>query len=89
MSFVSTTASGNAWTAILPKGGQYEFNENVLGDVTRLYLKPIKALSDEQFGLILDEAQKYIKNGKGVVTLGSVDSADEPDSDIGNLFAFC
>lgn len=76
VSFVSTTASGNTWTAILPQGGLYEFNENMWGEVTRLYLEPIKALSGEQFGLILEELQKYIKNGKGIITASSVDSAD-------------
>ncbi|KAI5985951.1 hypothetical protein EDD15DRAFT_2200330 [Pisolithus albus] len=52
MSF-KTTQPGDVWTAVLLKGGQFEFGKAVWGTMTRCYLEPIKELSDEQFGLIV------------------------------------
>ncbi|KAI6098547.1 hypothetical protein F5141DRAFT_1066894 [Pisolithus sp. B1] len=60
MSF-KMTQPGNVWTAVIPKGGQFEFGEAVWGMMTRHYLEPIKELSDEQFGLIVEDTQKFMK----------------------------
>ncbi|KAI6167361.1 hypothetical protein EDD17DRAFT_1751931 [Pisolithus thermaeus] len=60
MSF-KMTQPGDVWTAVLPKGGQFEFSEAVWGMMTRRYLEPIKELSDEQFGLIVEDTQKFVK----------------------------
>ncbi|KAI5984733.1 hypothetical protein EDD15DRAFT_2367099 [Pisolithus albus] len=60
MSF-KITQPGDVLTAVIPKGGQFEFGEAVWGAVTRRYLAPIKELSHEQFGLIISETQKFVK----------------------------
>ncbi|KAI6101117.1 hypothetical protein EDD16DRAFT_1526015 [Pisolithus croceorrhizus] len=60
MSF-KMTQPGDVWTAVLPKGGQFEFGEAVWGMMTRCYLEPIKELSDKQFGLIVEDTQKFVK----------------------------
>ncbi|KIL00127.1 hypothetical protein PAXRUDRAFT_130571 [Paxillus rubicundulus Ve08.2h10] len=79
------TPTGDMWTAIISKGGQYDFNENVWGVMTRRYLEPITALSNEQFTLIVDETQLYVKGGKAT---SSLDSGDEKDKEFEDLFAF-
>ena len=76
---------GNVWTAVIPKGNQYKFNEAVWGATTRCYLEPIKALSDEHFTLIVEETQKYVK--KSAMPVNSVD-LEEDGSDYEELFAF-
>ncbi|KAI6003077.1 hypothetical protein EDD15DRAFT_2192468 [Pisolithus albus] len=77
--------STTVWTAIIPKGSQYEFNDTIWGAATRRYLEPIKGLSDENFALVVDDAQKYVK--KGTATSSTVDLGDE-DSEYEDLFAF-
>ncbi|KAI5990932.1 hypothetical protein EDD15DRAFT_2197724 [Pisolithus albus] len=77
--------STTVWTAIIPKGSQYEFNDTIWGVATRRYLEPIKGLSDENFALVVDDAQKYVK--KGTATSSTVDLGDE-DSEYEDLFAF-
>lgn len=85
-----SVVSADTWTAIIPKGGHYEFNETVWGETTRRYLEPIEALSDEQLELIVEGAQKYVKKGKGkgVTRMSSTDSADEAEGEFDDLFAF-
>lgn len=56
--------------------------------MTMRYLKPIEALSDEQYELIVNEVQKHVKKGKGIVTASSMDTGDENDEDFSHLFAF-
>ncbi|KIK73863.1 hypothetical protein PAXRUDRAFT_20425 [Paxillus rubicundulus Ve08.2h10] len=48
---------GNVWTAIIPTGNQYEFNNTVWGATMCRYLDPIKNLSDEHFALVVEETQ--------------------------------
>ncbi|KAF8837099.1 hypothetical protein BDN67DRAFT_1014127 [Paxillus ammoniavirescens] len=76
---------GNVWTTVIPKGTQYEFNETIWGISTRCYLDPIKELTDENFALIVEDSQKYVK--KASLTLNSVDLGEE-DSKFEDLFAF-
>ena len=59
---------GDAWSAVVSKGSQYEFNENVWGAMTRRYLIPIQELSAEQFQLIVDDTAQFVKKGKVVTT---------------------
>ncbi|KIK78165.1 hypothetical protein PAXRUDRAFT_164714, partial [Paxillus rubicundulus Ve08.2h10] len=61
----------NIWTAVIPKGNQYEFNETIW---------------DENFALIVEDTQKYVK--KASLTVSSVGSGGE-DSKYEDLFAFC
>ncbi|KIJ16002.1 hypothetical protein PAXINDRAFT_11042, partial [Paxillus involutus ATCC 200175] len=77
--------SDNIWTAVIPKGSQYEFNETIWGTSTRRYLDPIKELTDENFALIVKDTQKYVK--KASLTVSSAGSGGE-DSEYEDLFAF-
>ncbi|KAF8833165.1 hypothetical protein BDN67DRAFT_1017868 [Paxillus ammoniavirescens] len=77
--------SDNIWTAVIPKGNQYKFNEIIWGTSTRHYLNPIKELTDENFALIVEDTQKYVK--KASLTVSSVGSGRE-DSEYEDLFAF-
>ncbi|KIK80116.1 hypothetical protein PAXRUDRAFT_15958 [Paxillus rubicundulus Ve08.2h10] len=78
--------SDNIWTTVIPKGNQYEFNETIWGTSTRRYLDPIKELTDENFTLVVEDTQKYVK--KASLTVSSVGSGGE-DSEYDDLFAFC
>ncbi|KAN0074470.1 hypothetical protein V8E55_011882 [Tylopilus felleus] len=73
------------WSASVEKGSQFEFNETIWGDKTCNYLGPIKALSDENLSLIVEDTKKYIK---GTATVSSMDSVED-NSDYGDLFEFC
>ncbi|KAI5985969.1 hypothetical protein EDD15DRAFT_2373661 [Pisolithus albus] len=84
MSF-KTTQPGDVWTAVLPKGGQFEFGEAVWGTMTRCYLEPIKELSDEQFGLIVEDTQKFVKKVTAP-TASALESVGEDEFD--DLFTF-
>ena len=79
------TQPGNVWSAVIPKGGQFEFGEAVWGTMTKRYLEPIKELSDEQFEFIFDDTQRFIKKVTVLAT-----SALEPaeDNEFEDLFAF-
>lgn len=77
--------SSNVWTAVIPKGNSYKFNKTVRGPSTRQYLDPIKELTNENFTLIVEETQKYVK--KPSQTYSSMDS-DEEDSEYEDLFTF-
>ncbi|KAF8415956.1 hypothetical protein L210DRAFT_3656892 [Boletus edulis BED1] len=77
--------SNGVWTAVIPNGSQYEFNETVWGPSMRRYLKPIQNLTEENFTLVIEETQKYLK--KPALALNSVASDDE-DSEFEDLFAF-
>ncbi|KAI5981581.1 hypothetical protein EDD15DRAFT_2379350 [Pisolithus albus] len=77
--------SGDVWTAVLPKGGQFEFGKAVWGTMTRHYLEPIKELSDEQFGLIVEDTQKFVKKVMAP-TASALESVGEDEFD--NLFTF-
>ncbi|KIJ14117.1 hypothetical protein PAXINDRAFT_13030 [Paxillus involutus ATCC 200175] len=79
------TQPGNVWSAVIPKGGQFEFGEAVWGMMMRCYLEPITELSDEQFGLILDDTQKFVKKVT-VPAASALDSAEDEGFD--DLFAF-
>ncbi|KAI6044797.1 hypothetical protein EDC04DRAFT_2639816 [Pisolithus marmoratus] len=79
-----TASSGDMWTAVIPKGIQYEFNDVVWGPTTRRYLEPIKELSEEQFALVVKEVQKFVK---ATVMPASSDSA-EVYSEYEDLFTF-
>ncbi|KAI5985148.1 hypothetical protein EDD15DRAFT_2200763 [Pisolithus albus] len=84
MSF-KTTQPGDVWTAVIPKGGQFEFGEAVWGTMTRRYLEPIKELSDEQFGLIVEDTQKFVKKVTAP-TASALESVGEDEFD--DLFTF-
>ncbi|KAI5984034.1 hypothetical protein EDD15DRAFT_2375581 [Pisolithus albus] len=84
MSF-KITQPGDVWTAVIPKGGQFEFGEAVWGAVTRRYLEPIKRLSHEQFGLIVDDTQKFVKKAT-FTAANTLDSGGEDKFD--DLFTF-
>ncbi|KAI6094250.1 hypothetical protein EDD16DRAFT_1522531 [Pisolithus croceorrhizus] len=60
MSF-KMTQLGDVWTAIILKGGQFKFGKAVWSTMTRHYLEPIKELSNKQFGLIIEDTQKFMK----------------------------
>ena len=77
--------SSGVWTAVIPKGNQYEFNETIWGPSTRRYLEPIQNLTEENFALVIEETQKYLK--KSTLVLNSTASDDE-DSEFEDLFAF-
>ncbi|KAI5995420.1 hypothetical protein EDD15DRAFT_2195446 [Pisolithus albus] len=83
MSFKITQPS-DVWTAVIPKGGQFEFGEAVWGAVTRRYLEPIKRLSHEQL-LIVDDTQKFVKKATFTVA-NTLDSGGEDEFD--DLFTF-
>ncbi|KAI5985778.1 hypothetical protein EDD15DRAFT_2200474 [Pisolithus albus] len=84
MSF-KITQPGDVWTAVIPKGGQFEFGEAVWGAVTRRYLEPIKRLSHEQFRLIVDDTQKFVKKAT-FTAANTLDSGGEDEFD--DLFTF-
>ncbi|KAI6033981.1 hypothetical protein PISMIDRAFT_121072 [Pisolithus microcarpus 441] len=84
MSF-KMTQPGNVWTAIIPKGGQFKFGKAVWGMMTRCYLEPIKELSDEQFGLIMEDTQKFMKKVMAP-TASALESVGEDEFD--DLFTF-
>ncbi|KAI6006920.1 hypothetical protein EDD15DRAFT_2190587 [Pisolithus albus] len=84
ITFKSSSSTG-MWTAVIPKGNQYEFNDTIWGAATRRYLEPIKGLSEENFSLVVDDTQKYMK--KGTATSSAVDLGE--DSEYEDLFAFC
>ena len=77
--------SSGVWTAVIPKGHQYKFNKTIWGPSTRQYLKPIQNLTKENFALIIEEIQKYLK--KSTLALNSV-ALDDEDSEFEDLFAF-
>ncbi|KIK83031.1 hypothetical protein PAXRUDRAFT_14637 [Paxillus rubicundulus Ve08.2h10] len=79
---------GAVWEPSIPKGAQYEFNEAMWGMKMRVFLEPIMALSNNNFAMIVDEAQASIKGGKGVMNSAPLDNKDK-DSDVQDLFAFC
>ncbi|KAI6015825.1 hypothetical protein PISMIDRAFT_117094, partial [Pisolithus microcarpus 441] len=84
MSFKITQPS-DVLTAVIPKGGQFEFGEAVWGTVRRRYLAPIKDLSHEQFGLIISETQKFVKKA----TFGTASTLDSGgDDEFDDLFSF-
>lgn len=84
ITFKST--AGSVWTAIVPKGNQFEFNETVWGATTKRYLEPIKALSNEDFTLIVEDTQIYVK--KSATSANTTDLVPEDDSDYEELFTF-
>ncbi|KAI5982360.1 hypothetical protein EDD15DRAFT_2202949 [Pisolithus albus] len=73
------------WTTVLPKGSQFEFGEAVWGMMTRRYLEPIKELSDKQFGLIVEDTQKFVKKVTAP-TASALESVGEDEFD--DLFTF-
>lgn len=73
----------DAWTSFIPKGTQFEFNDNLWGATTQRYLAPIQDLSDSQFDLVVKEAHLYVKTTRSVS--GSLDTGDD---DFDDLFAF-
>ncbi|KAG8214015.1 hypothetical protein J3R82DRAFT_10770 [Butyriboletus roseoflavus] len=75
--------SVDEWTSFIPKGTQFEFNDNLWGVTTCHYLVPIQDLSDSQFDLVVGEAHHYIKTVRSI--LGSFNSGNE---DFNDLFAF-
>ena len=77
---------GDAWSAVISKGSQYEFNENVWGAMTRRYLIPIQQLSAEQFQLIMDDTAQFMKKGKAVTTFTPAVMEDDVYEE---LFSFC
>ncbi|KAI6103965.1 hypothetical protein EDD16DRAFT_1524948 [Pisolithus croceorrhizus] len=84
MSF-KTTQPSDVWTVVIPKGGQFKFGEAIWGGVTRHYLEPIKGLSQEQFGLIVSETQKFIKKAM-LAAPSTLDSGGEDE--FNDLFTF-
>ena len=69
MSFNSTQFGDTMWSAIIPKGSQYKFNENIWGMTTRQFLVLIQQLTHEQFQSIVDDSLRtYIKKGKAIAT---------------------
>ncbi|KIN97630.1 hypothetical protein M404DRAFT_160038, partial [Pisolithus tinctorius Marx 270] len=80
-----TSNLGNIWTTVILKRNQYEFNNAIWVTATRHYLQPIKCLSDENFTLIIEDTQKYIKKS---MVVGTATGLDEEDSDYKDLFTF-
>ena len=62
------------WEVVIPDGESYGFNVQTWGETTRKFLKPIMALTDENFGMIVESAQVYTK-GKDK----SNESSDDKD----------
>ncbi|KIK79842.1 hypothetical protein PAXRUDRAFT_16109 [Paxillus rubicundulus Ve08.2h10] len=84
---VVTDGDSAVWELSIPKGTQYEFNEAMWSAKTRVFLEPIMALSDNNFAMIVDEAQAFVKGGKGAMNSAASDDEDE-DEDIQDLFTF-
>ncbi|KIK90788.1 hypothetical protein PAXRUDRAFT_151123, partial [Paxillus rubicundulus Ve08.2h10] len=74
---------GNMWTAVIPKGMQYKFNDMVWGLMTQCF--SIKKISEEQSTLMVEKAHGFVKMTTVPTTV--TDSADN-DSEYENLFAF-
>ena len=78
--FNSTQFEDTTWSAIIPKGSQYKFNENIWGVTTRQFLAPIQQLTHEQFQSIVDDTlQTYIKKGKAIA-MASIPTIVEDDA---------
>ncbi|KIK75444.1 hypothetical protein PAXRUDRAFT_785989, partial [Paxillus rubicundulus Ve08.2h10] len=58
---VVTDGDSVIWEPSIPKGTQYKFNEAMWGAKTRAFLKPIMALSDNDFAMIVNNAQVFVK----------------------------
>ncbi|KAF9231482.1 hypothetical protein BU15DRAFT_82346 [Melanogaster broomeanus] len=80
-----TAKLGNVWTAVIPKGTRYEFNDTIWGSTTRRFLEPIKELSEEQFTLVVEEAHRFVKTT--VVPASAPDLVGD-DSEYDDLFTF-
>lgn len=76
--------SGNMWYPVVKKGNQFEFNESVWGVLTRRYLDPIAALSEDQFMVIVNDTQEYVKKGKQSTSA----LAPMEDDEFEDLFSF-
>ncbi|KAF9228555.1 hypothetical protein BS17DRAFT_197610 [Gyrodon lividus] len=76
---------GNVWTAVIPKGTRYEFNDTIWGSTMRRFLEPIKELSEEQFTLVVEEAHRFVKTT--VVPTSAPDLVGD-DSKYDDLFTF-
>ncbi|KAI6117805.1 hypothetical protein EDD16DRAFT_1707369 [Pisolithus croceorrhizus] len=84
MSF-KMTQLGNVWTATILKGGQFKFGKAVWDTMTRHYLEPIKELSDEQCGLIVEDTQKFMKKVTAPMA-STLESVGEDE--LNDLFTF-
>ncbi|KAN0074745.1 hypothetical protein V8E55_011794 [Tylopilus felleus] len=74
----------DVWTAVIPKGFHYEFNDTKWGMRTKQYLEPIKELSAENFATVLNETQDFVKKNSNMQSV--VDSGN--NSDYEDLFTF-
>lgn len=72
------------WYPVVKKGNQFEFNESVWGVLTRRYLDPIAALSEDQFMVIVNDTQEYVKKGKQSTSA----LAPMEDDEFEDLFSF-
>ena len=64
------------WEVVIPDGESYGFNVQTWGETTRKFLKPIMALTDANFGMVVEAAQVYTK-GKDKSTESTSDDEDE------------
>ena len=64
------------WEVVIPDGESYGFNVQTWGETTRKFLKPIMALTDANFGMVVEAAQVYAK-GKDKSTESTSDDEDE------------
>ena len=64
------------WEVVIPDGESYRFNVQTWGETTRKFLKPIMALTNENFGMIVEAAQVYTK-GKDKSNESTSDDEDE------------
>ena len=88
MTFNSTQFGDTMWSAIIPKGSQYEFNENIWGATTRWFLAPIQQLTHEQFQSIVDDTLwTYVKKGKAIA-MALIPTIVEDDAHE-ELFSYC
>ena len=61
---ITDTRFGKVWTPVIEAGPQCEFDENTWGDVTCRCPDPIIELDDEDFGLIVGDTLKVVKDRK-------------------------
>ncbi|KAG6375002.1 hypothetical protein JVT61DRAFT_3779 [Boletus reticuloceps] len=86
---ISEGKNSEVWTAVVPKGNQYEFNDTIWGTATRRYLDPIQSIPAKHFTVIVEETQEHVKKTMlSSITAGSSGDAGD-DSELEELFAYC
>ncbi|KAI5980710.1 hypothetical protein EDD15DRAFT_2205361 [Pisolithus albus] len=85
MSFKTTQPGDVHMDHCSPERGPIRVRRSCLGTMTRRYLEPIKELSDKQFGLIVEDTQKFVKKVTAP-TASALESVGEDEFD--DLFTF-